>query len=90
MPYISGMVIFAVSDSVEAAAITAFIAGFFSVVNTVINARNAKALNRVEQRQERAMEVLGERSEDESFNKSSREVGRTRTVKKERRRRRSS
>lgn len=88
MPYVFGMVVFAVSDSVEVAVFTAIIAGVFSVINTCLNGYMARKLSKMDTRQQRAMSILGERSEDGAEDlasaKSTPRVGRNRIGKNRR------
>jgi hypothetical protein len=56
--------IFAIADSVEAAAITAIITGCFAVMNTVINAFIIRKAKSVESKADRLLEIMGERQSD--------------------------
>lgn len=67
LPFLIGMTVFAVADSVTAAIVTALIAGFFSIINTVINARIHQRVKKIEDRQGRVLEIVGERQSDKSI-----------------------
>lgn len=86
MPYVLGMAIFAVSDSVEVAVFTAIIAGVFQVINTALTGYMARKITHMDKRQRRAMGLIGERAEDESNDKSTPLAGRNRIGKNRRKR----
>lgn len=88
MPYIFGMLVFALSDSVQAAAITAIVAGVFSIINTMLNAYTARKITHVDKRSRRVLNIIGERENDKLSDEPITPVGRNRNNKFRRRRNR--
>lgn len=70
--YAAPNVAFAISDNVQVAVATGIIAGIFALANTLLTAKLAKAAIRIEQRQDRALQLIGERSSDKPITQSGR------------------
>lgn len=73
--YFAWVPVVAFSQTVKAAVLTAIIAGIFSVVNTILNGTIFSKVRRIERKQERILELHGERDSD----KLTPTVGRTST-----------